>query len=116
MNLAARALARGPLVWEWRQPWVSSQISLQMLGIMLLLLAVLSSALSVIYVKSLQRMLCSELHIKEQERNDLVTQWSQLLLEKNTWAAPERIQTLAQQALGMQIPHAKDVILLTQPV
>jgi cell division protein FtsL len=114
MNVAARALARGPVTWERRQLG-SWQISLQMLGIILLMLAVLSSALSVVYVKALQRNLYSELQASEQERNAFQTQWSQLLLEENTWAAPERIQALAQQALGMQIPHAKDTVLLTQP-
>ncbi|MES2998421.1 MAG: cell division protein FtsL [Pseudomonadota bacterium] len=111
MNVAARALARGPLLWERGQAW-RWQISL--LGAILLMLAVLSSALSVVYVKALQRNLYSELQASEQERNSLKTQWSQLLLEENTWAAPERVQALAQQALGMQIPHTKDTVLLAQ--
>ena len=114
MNVAARALARGPLTWERGQRW-RWQISLQMLGVILLMLAILSSALSVIYVKALQRNLYSELQASEQERDSLKTQWSQLLLEENTWAAPVRIQALAQQELGMQIPNTKDTVLLTQP-
>ncbi len=113
MNVAARALARGSLTWERGQRW-KCQISLQTLGVILLMLAILSSALSVIYVKALQRNLYSELQSSEQERDSLKTQWSQLLLEENTWAAPVRIQTLAQQELGMQIPHTKDTVLLTQ--
>ncbi|MDQ8039153.1 MAG: cell division protein FtsL [Rickettsiella sp.] len=114
MNVAARALARGTLTWE-RKQWWKWQISLRMLGVILLLLAVASSALSVVYVKALQRNLYSELQAREQERDDLKTEWSQLLLEENTWAAPVRIQTLAQQKLGMEVPQSKAIILLTRP-
>ena len=114
MNVAARALAQSPLTWEQGQRW-RWRISLQMMGIILLMLAVLSSALSVIYVKASQRNLYSELQSSQQERDHLQTEWSQLLLEENTWAAPIRIQALAQQELGMQLPHTKATVLLTQP-
>lgn len=113
MNVAARALTRGSLTWEHGQSWV---ISLKMLGLILLTLAVLSSALSVIYVKTLQRNLYSELQSSQQEYDNLKTEWSQLLLEENTWAAPVRIQALAQQELGMHIPEMKNTVLLTQSI
>lgn len=112
MNVAARALTRDPLSWEVGQHW-NWQISLRMCGVFLLMFAVLSSALSVIYLNALQRNLYSELQATEQERDSLKTQWSQLLLEENTWAAPLRIQALAQHELGMQIPHHKTTIVLT---
>lgn len=112
MNVAARALSRGSLTWERGQEW-RWKISLQTLGIVLLMLAVLSSALSVVYIRSLERNLYSDLQASEQEWHGLKMQWSQLLLEENTWAAPERVQALAQQALGMQIPRTKDTVVLT---
>lgn len=111
MNVAARALTRGPLTWELGQSWA---ISFKMLGLILLTLAVLSSALSLIYVKTVQRNLYSELQTTQQENDHLKTEWSQLLLEEKTWAAPERIQALAQQELTMHIPEMKDTVLLTQ--
>lgn len=115
MNVAARALARNSLTWERGRGW-KWKISLQMLGVILLMLAVSASALSVIYVKALQRNLYSELQASQQERDSLKTEWSQLLLEENTWAAPVRIQTLAQQGLGMEIPQSKSIVLLTEPI
>jgi cell division protein FtsL len=114
MNVAARALARGTLSWEKGLQW-KWHMSLRMCGIFLLLFAVLASALSVIYIKSYQCNLYSELQTSQQERDNLKTQWSQLLLEENTWVAPLRIQALAQQALGMQIPQTKTTVVLTQP-
>jgi cell division protein FtsL len=113
MNMAARALTQSSLTWEQGQSWV---ISLKMLGLMLLTLAVLSSALSVIYIKTVQRNLYSQLQVSQQDYEHLKTEWSQLLLEENTWVAPVRIQTLAQQELGMRIPEMKNTVLLTKSV
>ena len=48
--------------------------------------------------------------------DNLKTEWSQLLLEENTWVAPVRIQTLAQQELGMRIPEMKNTVLLTKSI
>ena len=64
MNMAARALTQSSLTWERGQSWV---ISLKMLGLILLILAVLSSALSVIYIKTVQRNLYREIQESQQE-------------------------------------------------
>ncbi|MGC1854141.1 MAG: cell division protein FtsL [Candidatus Aquirickettsiella sp.] len=113
MNMAARALTQNSLTWERGQSWI---ISLKMLGLVLLTLAVLSSALSVIYIKTMQRNLYSQLQASQQDYDGLKTEWSQLLLEENTWVAPVRIQSLAQQELGMRIPEMKNTVLLTKSV
>lgn len=109
MNMAARALTQNSLTWEQGQSWV---ISLKMLGLTLLILAILSSALSVIYIKTVQRNLYSQLQASQQDYDNLKTEWSQLLLEENTWVAPVRIQALAQQELGMRVPEMKNTVLL----
>lgn len=111
MNIAARALTQSALTWERGQHWV---ISLKMLGLFLLILAVLSSALSVIYIRTVQRNLYSQLQITQQMYDQLKTRWSQLLLEENTWVAPVRVQSLAQQKLGMRLSEMKNTILLTK--
>jgi cell division protein FtsL len=113
MNIAARALTQNSLTWEQKQSWV---ISLKMLGLILLTLAVLASALSVIYIKTVQRNLYSQLQASQQDCDNLKTEWSQLLLEENTWVAPVRIQALAQRELGMRIPEMKNTILLTKSI
>lgn len=113
MNMAARALTQNSLTWEKGQSWV---ISLKMLGLVLLILAVLSSALSVIYIKTVQRNLYSQWQASQQDYDSLKTEWSQLLLEENTWVAPVRIQTLAQQELGMRVPEMKNTVLLTKSI
>lgn len=107
MNAAARALSQGSLTEG--QAWT---FSTQTLGMILLLIAVLASALAVVYVKTLQRDLFSELQSAQQTRDTLHTEWGQLLLEQNTWAAPVRVQALAQQQLAMIVPTSKDVVMV----
>ena len=109
MNAAARALSQNSLATIDGQAWT---LSTQTLGLVLLLIAVLASALSVVYVKTLQRDLYSELQAKQQVRDSLHTEWGQLLLEQNTWAAPVRVQALAQQQLAMVVPTSKDIVMV----
>lgn len=105
MNAAARALAQGSFVNVSGQAF---SLSRQTLGIILLVMTVLASALSVVYVKNLDRELFSDLQTLQQARDDLNVQSGQLLLEQNTWATPTRIQSMAVQQ-GMIEPAAKDV-------
>ena len=107
MNAAARAL-EGSL--SSSRNWVFSS---RTLGMLLLMMVLLASALSIVYVKALERNLFSELQGLQQTRDNLRTEWGQLLLEQNTWAAPVRIQNIAQQQLGMIVPAAKDVMTVT---
>lgn len=110
MNAASRALAQNPLITMNGR---FSAISAQTWGAMLLLIAVLASALAIVYVKDLERKLFIELQGLQQTRDSLRTEWGQLLLEQNTWAAPVRVQALAQQQLGMIVPGAKDIVVAT---
>jgi cell division protein FtsL len=110
MNAAARALAQGSFVNVNPRALVLSR---QMLGLVLLLIALLASAVSVVYVKALDRQLFSDLQILQQTRDDLRVTAGQLLLEQNTLAAPERVQAIAQQQLNMVVPAAKDVVAIS---
>lgn len=113
MNAAARALTQG----TFTSFNVSSlTLSSQTIGIILLIIAVLSSALSVVYVKNLNRQLFCELHTLKQTRDELHIESDRLSLEQNTWASSTRVQTIAQQQLNMTQPTSKDVVLVTLPI
>lgn len=108
MNAAAKALAQGTFVsWGGR----SLQCSTRMVGLVLLIVAVLASAMAVVYIKNFNRHLFGELQSQVQTRDELQVEWGQLLLEQNTWAAASRVQTIAEKQLGMAIPAAKDTVL-----
>lgn len=110
MNAAARALTHGSLVTVGTRSFVLTR---QMIGLLLLIIAVLASALSVVYVAAQDRQLFSDLQTLQQTRDDLRVQAGQLLLEQNTLAAPERVQAIAQQQVSMIVPSGKDVETIT---
>lgn len=110
MNAAARALAQGSLVGIDGR---SLTFSRQTIGMILLVIAVLTSALAVVYVKALDRQMFSDLQALQQVHDDLHVQSGQLLLEQNTWAAPARVQVIAEQQLNMIEPTVKEVTLVT---
>ena len=110
MNAAAKALAQNSFVVRQGRSIV---ITPQIIGLLMLIVAVLASALSVVYIKDLDRQLFSQLQMLDQARDGLRVEWGQLLLEQNTWAAPARVQALAQNQLGMVFPDPKDVVLVS---
>jgi cell division protein FtsL len=81
--------------------------------IILLSLMILLSALMLIYVKTLQREQYSRIQSAQQKQERLHARQSQLLLEKNTLAAPQRIEIIAHQQLGMVFPTEKNTIKLS---
>jgi cell division protein FtsL len=80
-------------------------------GISVTALLVLMAALSLIYVKDLNRQLYSELESLQQNHEELKIQKDQLLLEQNTWAAQARVQEIAQGS-NMVLPDQSTMIIL----
>ena len=76
-------------------------------------LAVVLSALAVVYAKFQSRILFAELQglTKSQDRMDV--EWGQLQLEQSTWAAHGRIERLAQQRLQMVLPEASQIVVVS---
>jgi cell division protein FtsL len=110
MNTAARALAQNNFS---QANDYSLTFSRQIAGVLLLVIAVLTSAFSVVYVKSLDRQLFNQLQTLYQKRDSLNVEKGKLLLEQNTFAAPARVQSIAQDQLGMVIPKAKEINIIS---
>lgn len=77
-----------------------------------LLLAVLFSALAVIYTTNLHRLTFSQLQLTEQTTHQLQLQWGQLLLEQASLATPARVGQLATEKLHMVLPTDKQTVIL----
>lgn len=77
-----------------------------------LLIVVLLSALSIVYVTNLHRLTLSQLQVEEQRTHQLQLQWGQLLLEQASLATPARVQGLATNKLQMTLPTNKQTIIL----
>lgn len=72
----------------------------------------LVSALSLVYMKDLNRRLFisyQQQHQITQKENIL---WGQLLLEQSTWSTQQRIQYVAQKNLQMVMPGSPQIVLI----
>tara|TARA_R110001592_G_scaffold363352_2_gene684898 strand:+ start:169194 stop:169433 length:240 start_codon:yes stop_codon:yes gene_type:complete len=74
--------------------------------------AVICSALSVIYVSHLCRQLYSDLSKLEQESNTLQVEWGRYLLEQSSWASLSRIEQLAKDQLEMRVPGPEEIVVI----
>lgn len=109
MNAAARVLVQEH--WSIRNVigWFSNT---QTLCMMALIVAMLASAIGVIYIKDLNRRIVGESQMAMHARDELQTEWSQLLLEQTTWSTQARIQKIAQEKIGMDVPKPEQVIMV----
>jgi cell division protein FtsL len=78
----------------------------------LLVTAMLSSALAVIYTKHLSRGLFAELQALQRVRNELNVEYGRLLLEQTTWSTHGRIEQIARTQLEMLTPSANTVMMV----
>jgi cell division protein FtsL len=69
------------------------------------------SAFGVVYIKDSNRRTFIEVQQLEQERDHLHVEWGQLLLEESSFSTA-RIQDLAQQKLGMQVPAVRQIMMV----
>ena len=97
MTSIAMAGRRGPLAMKGAV--TSSMLMLAMLSV-----ALVGSSLGVVACTHQVREGYARLQHLELERWELQEQYTQLLLEINTWAAPHRINQIASESLSMQVP------------
>jgi len=90
-----------------------SQVQLR-LAIAVLWVAVLASALGVVYGKQEARNRFNELQKLTTQRDDLDIEWGQLQLEQSTWATHGRVEQVAHDDLGMVTPQASE-LRIVQP-
>ncbi|MGD9108030.1 MAG: cell division protein FtsL [Gammaproteobacteria bacterium] len=80
--------------------------------IVVLTVALLISSFGVICIQNVNRQLTNKLQTLQTENINLRNQWSQLLLEKSTWAAATRIEQIAQQKLNMTMPKTQRILMI----
>ena len=109
MNAAARLVHQGILsrhlafVFSW---------SKQQFVICLLTLSVLISAFCMIYVTYSARMLHASNQHELAERDRLMVQQGQLLLERSTLMGQSRVQHIAENRLNMIVPDQQSVVMI----
>jgi len=109
MNAAARQINQSSLFsGQLTDMRLSKQVCMQMA----LLIAVLLSALAVVYITNLHRITFSQLQVAEQQSHQLELQWGQLLLEQASLATPARVEKFAAEKLHMMLPADKNTFIL----
>ncbi len=83
------------------------------LTVVLLLALLFLSALGTVYAKHQNRKLFVNLQALNSERDALDVEWGRLQLEQSTWATPGRVEALARKKLGMKIPDARRIVIVT---
>lgn len=81
------------------------------LGLMLLA-AVILSAVGRVYSVHKSRQLFSELQVLVKQEEQLQVEWGQLLLEESSWAAPQRVEAIARNKLQMDVPATDAIAIL----
>ncbi len=82
------------------------------LCLLMLLVAVLASALGVVWTRHESRVLFVKLTALQNQRDELNIEYGKLELEQATYAEPRRIDDEARQKLGMVNPRPQDIRLL----
>lgn len=78
-------------------PWVTVVLSL----------AVVASAVGVIYTAHRSRELFRTLEQARREQNEIQIEWRQLLLERSTLSAHARVEQIAGEQLQMAVPEVE---------
>ncbi len=78
----------------------------------LLVLAVVVSALAVVYSAHWNRTLFVRLNVLETSRDELNADWGRLQLEQSTYATYGRIEGTAHDKLKMRIPSTESIVVV----
>lgn len=81
--------------------------------LLVLLVAVISVALSIVYSKHLNRKYFSELQKLEKQRDEMNIEWGQLQLERSTFASSSEIERAAREKLGMKRPPVNEITMVS---
>ena len=104
MNAAAKVINQGTL---FNGQLADMHMSKSLYVLVVLLIAVLVSALAVIYSTNSYRSTFSQVEQQEQQTHLLQMQWGQLLLEQASLATPARVEELASDKLKMVLPTSQ---------
>ena len=79
---------------------------------LLLALGVMASALQVVQTQHAARKTFVELEQLKKTQDQLDEAWRQLQLEQSTWALDDRIESIAQERLGLRKPDNNSLMFL----
>ncbi len=109
MNAAARTLHHGNF---FRGDLSTLTLSRKNVSLWLMLIAILLSAFSIVYLRNVERHYFGEQQSLISQNNRIEEQWSQLLLEQSMWSSPSRVQTYAVNHLNMRVTKPEAILII----
>ncbi|EPJ46086.1 MAG: cell division protein FtsL [Osedax symbiont Rs2] len=91
----------------------SNEIGRPLLVVLLLLVAMLLSAVSIIFQSYEYRTLFNTQQQLVSQWDELQVEWGQLLLEQSALGANSRVEKLAKGKLAMHVPLSEDVEMVS---
>jgi len=80
--------------------------------ILFLIIGIVLCSMAVIELRHRNRLLFAELQNVTRERDQLNTEWGQLLLEQGAWSEHRRVEDTARVRLGMSQPGGDRVVVV----
>ena len=87
-------------------------MNLKLFSVLIVLAAVISSALGVVYVRHESRLQAVELWKLENAKDEMIAEWSRLQLEQAMLADAGHIERRATEMLGMQSPEQTRILVV----
>ena len=82
--------------------------------IIMLVVAVMASAIGSVYAKHESRKLFTELQELTIERDRLEVDWGKLQIEQSTWSTHARVEQMAREQMDMRVPAPDQISLITE--
>lgn len=108
MNAITRVYHTGAV----RAPLARAQRTSWSWGTKCLMIVLVLSAFTVVYLKDLNRRTYIQYQNMAHANQQAQVDWGKLLLEQSTWAAQAHVQQVAGDRLHMFTPNAKDIVLV----
>lgn len=87
----------------------------RLIVLIIALAAVICSALGVVYARHESRRASVQLGLLEDQRDEIIAEWSRLQLEQAWLADASHIEGKAREHLGMQAPEDTVILVVGKP-
>jgi cell division protein FtsL len=90
-------------------------LNARLIVLLIALAAVICSALGVVYARHESRRAAVELGLLEDQRDEIIAEWSRLQLEQAWLADAGNVENKAREQLGMHIPEKSLILVVEKP-
>ena len=87
----------------------------RLIVLLIALAAVIFSALGVVYARHESRRSAVQLGMLEDQRDEIIAEWSRLQLEQAWMADASNVESKAREQLGMELPEKSLILVVEKP-